>query len=124
MTSFRGLATYIVPKVDVQVSGDVAERPRQRTAGELRRDERHREQRAAAARPRPVVGQHHRQPGPAGTLYADRRNNIDFRVSKILRFGRTRTQFGVDLYNVMNSDTITAYNPRTWRRRRRPGVTG
>ena len=34
-----------------------------------------------------------------GTLYGDRRNNIDFRVAKILRFGRTRTQVGLDLYN-------------------------
>jgi hypothetical protein len=47
---------------------------------------------------------------PNATLYSDRRNNIDFRVAKILRFGRTRTQVGIDIYNVMNSDTITAYN--------------
>ena len=47
---------------------------------------------------------------PPSTLYADRRNNIDFRVAKILRFGRTRTQVGIDLYNVLNSDTVTAYN--------------
>ena len=47
---------------------------------------------------------------PQGTLYSDRRNNIDFRVSKILRFGRTRTQVGIDIYNILNSDTITSYN--------------
>ena len=61
---------------------------------------------------------------PNATLYSDRRNNIDFRVSKILRYGRTRTQVGIDIYNIMNSDTITAYNaayvaptataPSTW----------
>ena len=47
---------------------------------------------------------------PPGTLYSDRRNNIDFRVAKILRFGRTRTQVGIDIYNVLNTDTVTAYN--------------
>jgi hypothetical protein len=29
-----------------------------------------------------------------GTLYGSRRNNLDFRVAKILRYGRTRTQVG------------------------------
>ena len=37
-------------------------------------------------------------------------NNIDFRAAKILRFGRTRTQIGIDVYNVLNSDTVTMYN--------------
>ena len=45
-----------------------------------------------------------------GTLYADRRNNLDFRVAKILRFGRTRTQVGLDIYNVTNTDVVTSYN--------------
>ena len=47
---------------------------------------------------------------PNATQYLDRRNNIDFRAAKILRFGRTRTQVGVDIYNVMNNDTVTAVN--------------
>ena len=38
------------------------------------------------------------------------RNNIDLRVSKILRFGRTRTQVGFDIYNLLNADTATAFN--------------
>ena len=44
------------------------------------------------------------------TLLAERRNNIDFRVAKIFRFGGTRTQVGVDLYNLMNVDVVTTYN--------------
>ena len=47
---------------------------------------------------------------PNATQYLDRRNNIDIRAAKILRFGRTRTQIGIDVYNVTNSDTITAVN--------------
>ena len=44
------------------------------------------------------------------TLYSDRRNNLDFRVSKILQFGRTRTQVGLDIYNVTNTDVVTGFN--------------
>ena len=45
-----------------------------------------------------------------GTLYADRRTNMDFRVSKIFRYGRTRTQVGLDIYNLTNTDVVTTYN--------------
>ena len=53
------------------------------------------------------------------TFFADRRNNIDFRVAKILRYGRTRTQIGIDVYNLMNTDVVTGYNqtfspPTSW----------
>ena len=44
------------------------------------------------------------------TFFADRRNNIDFRVAKIFRMGRTRTQVGVDVYNATNTDVVTTYN--------------
>ena len=44
------------------------------------------------------------------TFFADRRNNFDFRVAKILRFGRTRTQVGLDIYNLTNTDVVTTYN--------------
>jgi hypothetical protein len=45
-----------------------------------------------------------------GTFYADRRNNVDLRVAKIFRFGQTRTQIGVDVYNLTNTDVVTGYN--------------
>jgi len=44
------------------------------------------------------------------TVFADRRNNMDFRIAKILRFGGRRAQVGVDIYNLMNVDVVTAYN--------------
>ena len=47
---------------------------------------------------------------PPGTLYGDRINQLDFRVSKILKFGRTRTQIGLDVYNAMNTDVPWTYN--------------
>jgi hypothetical protein len=45
-----------------------------------------------------------------GTLYGDRVNQFDIRVAKILRFGRTRTNIGFDVYNVMNKAAILSYN--------------
>ena len=45
-----------------------------------------------------------------GTLYGDRVNEIDFRFAKILRFGRTRTNVGFDVYNITNSAPILTYN--------------
>lgn len=45
-----------------------------------------------------------------GTLYGDRVTQIDMRFAKILRFGRTRTTVGVDVYNIANSAAVLTYN--------------
>ena len=47
---------------------------------------------------------------PPYTMFADRRNNMDFRVAKIFRYGGTRALIGVDIYNLMNVDVVPAYN--------------
>ena len=44
-----------------------------------------------------------------GELYGDRVNQVDLRVAKILRFGRTRTQVGFDLYNLFNANPGLTY---------------
>ena len=61
LTSFRGLATYIVPKIDVNVSATWRSDPGP-SCGGLRRDER---DRAPVARPPSVVRERHGQPGRA-----------------------------------------------------------
>ena len=45
-----------------------------------------------------------------GAMNGDRINQLDFRIAKILKFGRTRTMAGVDLYNALNSNAILTYN--------------
>jgi Carboxypeptidase regulatory-like domain len=45
-----------------------------------------------------------------GVLYGDRVNEIDIRLGKILKFGKTRTTVGVDVYNLLNSPAILSYN--------------
>ena len=50
-----------------------------------------------------------------GSMYGDRRNELDLRVAKILRFGRTRTTVGADIYNLLNTKIDL---PRTGRKHR------
>ena len=45
-----------------------------------------------------------------GTMYGDRINQFDFRATKILRFGRSRTRLGVEIYNILNSSAVLTYN--------------
>ena len=45
-----------------------------------------------------------------GVLYGDRVNEVDLRLGKIFKFGRTRTTVGVDIYNLLNSAAILSYN--------------
>ena len=47
------------------------------------------------------------EPGP---LYGDRLNEFDLRVAKIVRLGRTRTNVGVDVYNLLNANPALTYN--------------
>jgi hypothetical protein len=109
VTRLTGLAAYTVPKVDVLLSGTY--RSDQGTSlganyvvqGAV----------AAAALGRPLSGNATSvtvnliEPG---TVWGDRVNSIDLRIAKILRFGRTRTNVGVDIYNLLNSSAVLAYN--------------
>jgi hypothetical protein len=45
-----------------------------------------------------------------GTIYGDRVNQLDFRVAKILRFGKTRTDVGLDVFNILNANPVLTYN--------------
>ena len=107
LTSFRGLATYTVPKVDVQVSATWRSDPGE----ELRAD--HVVTNAVAA---PSLGRNLSSGNvtvnliPPGTLFGDRRKNLDLRVAKIVHFGGIRAQLGFDVYNLTNTDSVTTYN--------------
>jgi len=45
-----------------------------------------------------------------GEQFGDRVNEIDLRVAKVLRFGKTRANVGFDLYNLLNSSAVLSYN--------------
>jgi hypothetical protein len=54
-----------------------------------------------------------------GQVWGDRVNEVALRFAKILRFGRTRANVGIDIFNVMNSNAILTYNQPLRRRRAR-----
>jgi hypothetical protein len=43
-------------------------------------------------------------------LYGDRVNEMDLRLGKIIKLGRTRATVGVDIYNLLNSAAVLSYN--------------
>ena len=110
-TDFRGLATYTVPRVDVQLALTWMSVPGEYLEANFVADN---AWIAAGPQPlgRPLTGAAVATVNliTPYTVFADRRNNMDFRVAKILRFGGRRAQVGVDLYNLMNTDVVTAYN--------------
>ena len=110
-TDVRGLVSYLVPKVDVQLSATWASIP-----GDSLRADYIATNAWIAAGPQPLgralTGAATVSVNliPPATLWGARRNNIDMRIAKILRYGSTRTQVGIDIYNLLNADIVTNYN--------------
>jgi hypothetical protein len=119
LTTFRGLATYTVPWVDVQMSAIMRSQPNAQPGGDVATNGASRSANytmnaaqflAATGRPlRAGVSSETVNLLRQGDVYGDRINNLDVRFSKILRFGRTRSNIGLDLYNIFNSNTPTTY---------------
>ena len=119
LTTFRGLATYTVPWVDVQMSAIVRSQPNAQPGGDVATNGASRAANytmnaaqflAATGRPlRSGVSSETVNLLLQGDVYGQRVNNLDMRFSKILRFGGTRSNIGVDLYNIFNSNTPTTY---------------
>jgi hypothetical protein len=110
ITRFTGLGSYTLPKVDVLLSGtfrsdqggslaaNYAVTSAAANAGGLGRP---------LSNAAPNVTVNLIEPG---TLFGDRVNEFDVRLAKILRFGRTRTNVGFDIYNILNSAPVLTYN--------------
>jgi hypothetical protein len=111
-TTFRGLASYTIPRLDVLVSASLRSLP----SSDLN---------ANYNVPNTVfLAQLGRLPAGgtatgnqtvnllnANQMYAeDRLTQIDMRFAKVLRFGGRRVDFGVDLYNLFNTNTATGYD--------------
>jgi hypothetical protein len=110
-TSATGLATYLIPKVDVQASLTWQSNPGPEIA-------------ATYVVTNAWIAQ---GPQPLGrnlsgganvtvnliepaTLFGARRNNFDLRLSRIQHFGSKRLTISVDGYNLTNADTVLAFN--------------
>ena len=119
LTNVRGLATYTVPRVDVLVSAIFRSQPNAQPGNNVATNgaSRSATYRMTAAQFLAITGVPLRT-GLAsqdvnlllpGEIYGDRINAVDMRFSKILRFGTKRANVGVDLYNMLNANTPTAY---------------
>jgi hypothetical protein len=131
-TSFNALASYIIPKADVLVSGVYRDRPifngtannapteqlGGSTAANLTFTATDAFGQAIAQQiGRPLTGGpftvNMLAPGAmygGGSVYGDRNRNIDISLKKIIRLGGRRLTAGLDIYNLMNSDTTLFYN--------------
>jgi hypothetical protein len=109
LTQVKGLWGYTIPRVDVQISGTLQNIPGPEILGNYN---------APNAVVAPALGRN--LSGGAANMtvslvsplstYGERLNQLDFRVAKILRFGRTRSQVTFDLYNAFNSGAVVTQN--------------
>ena len=109
LTQLRGLGSYVIPKIDAQVSAVFQSKPGQLLS-------------ANYAMPAADVARFLGRPPSGnvpnvtfnliepGSLYGDRVNQLDLRVAKNFTFGSTRSMLSLDLYNVMNASAILTYN--------------
>jgi hypothetical protein len=110
LTQVKGLGSYLVPKIEVQLAATFQSKPGAMLA-------------ANYAVPNDVVAPSlgRSLSGNAqnvtvnlvapGAMYGDRLNELDLRLAKILRFGSSRATAGVEIYNALNSSAVLAYNP-------------
>ena len=117
LTSFRGLASYTIPRIDVLVSTVLQDKPNigtdqitslvatyTLTAADLAS--------AAAQLGRPLTASAPQVNLLApGDLYGDRIRQWDLSLKKIFRFGGQRLTAGVDMYNLLNNNVTLLFNP-------------
>ena len=119
LTQFKGYGVYIVPKVDVQVSGTFRSIPGDALRAVFNANNAYLA--ANSTLGRPLAG------GAANlaidlvapyTVFLDRRNELDMRFGKVLRYGRSKYVVSVDVYNALNTDAVVNANQNfaTWLR--------
>jgi hypothetical protein len=109
VTKVSGVGSYTIPKIDVQVAGTI----RSDQGAPLRAIFNAPVALVSAALGRPAAVAGTTVPidlVAPGDVWGDRVNEVDLRVAKILKFGRTRTNVGVDMFNLINSSAVLTYN--------------
>jgi hypothetical protein len=109
LTHGRGLASYVVPHIDLQLSAVFQSRPGAMLAANYA---------APNAVIAPSLGRDLSGNAPnatinliaPGTRYGDRFQELDLRIGKRLPVGHARSIVSVDLSNVLNSSAVLAYN--------------
>jgi hypothetical protein len=109
LTQVKLLGAYTMPRIDVQVSASVQSLPGPEITAQYV---------ATSAEVARSLGRSLSGNTPNVTvnlvrprsMYADRVNQLDLRISKILRFGRNRATAGIDIYNALNSSSVLTLN--------------
>jgi hypothetical protein len=106
LTQYKFLGSYTIPRITVQLSGAFQSIPgpnlaatRVVTAAQT-----------SLGRPFTNAANLTLNLLEPGTVYGERLNQLDFRVAKLLRAGRSRVSVNFDLYNAFNADTVLAEN--------------
>ncbi len=122
LTGVRGLVSYVVPKIDVQVSAGLQFKPGTLGIGgndaatngnSLSANYILSTQAVQQIIGRPLAGNAPNQTVNLlvpGQEYGERVNQLDLRVGKILRVGGTRTLVALDIYNALNANPGLTYN--------------
>ena len=111
LTGFKALAIYIIPKIDVQVSGSFRSTPGTSlsvgyTATNAILASTSTLGRALSGNAQNmVIGIE--KPNEA---YTERRQELDMRIGKVLRFSNTRTVVSIDLFNALNANPMIIQN--------------
>ncbi len=109
LTQFKGLSSYLVPKVDVQLAATFQSRPGAMLAANYAIPN----EIVAPALGRNLSGNAQNVTVnlvAPGTMYGHRLNEFDLRVAKLLKLGGSRTTIGLEIYNALNSSAVLAYN--------------
>jgi len=116
-TSFRGLVTYTIPRIDVNLSSVYQDKPNIGTdqLGSLAANYTlsAADQAAAAAqigRPLTTTGAITVNLVAPGDLYGPRIRQLDLSAKKIIRFGGQRLTVGADFYNLANNNVTILFN--------------
>ena len=108
-TQFRGLAAYELPGIGAQLSTTFQSKPGTMLAANYAAPN----AAVAASLGRDLSGNASNVTVnlvAPGTRYGDRINQVDVRLAKVLRYGRSRTMMALDIYNTLNSSAGLTYN--------------
>ena len=109
LTDGKLVWTYAIPKIDVNISGLFISRPGPAISANRV---------VPNAEIRPSLGRDLSNNAPnatvnmvhPGTLFGDRRNQLDLRFTKPFRFGGTRLGVNFELYNALNTNAVLTEN--------------
>ncbi len=118
LTQVKGLATYTLPRIDVQLAGTFQSKPNVgANLPSIASESLAANWVVANTQVASLLGRN--LSGSAtvatvnivkpGTLYGERLNQLDFRVGKILRFESRQLNITLDVYNILNSSAIESY---------------